>query len=418
MTLTRRRGTSEMCIAIFNPAKAPDLTLDVLRECQSNNPDGMGLMWSDGRTLHVHRYVTDLKKLWKAYRRARSMGVDVALHFRIGTSGEKGLYNCHPFEFADGALMHNGVLFTPPDGDRRCDTRVFVDEVIKRLPNDWLESWYLRDVVEEYLDGYSKLIVMLNTGEYHIFNEKLGVKEDGNWFSNSSYKRWAYSAHPWMDDSPTEWWNDKKWDNASQSYSDGRTRYKWRREMGWVAEEDVDDAEWESEAPNAETAKQELPKGADTQSPFRLHVTPLHEVEKDVAWVAWMVDEEVVCQDCMEDDDWWVDQVLNIWDDGMEIWCNRCSTLQNVWTKDSKATQGNRVTPCHKCNGYGWIWGVTSMEEGESKVWKQQCEACVVERGATATQCSLLQAKLLPRTTPAQLAKLDEEMAAEAEYAG
>lgn len=185
-----------MCIAIYQ-APGYRLTETELAACWENNPDGAGLSFFDKdreivikKTMNRSEFVDIYNKAVKEHGRYSEM----AVHFRIATHGGVNINNCHPFFTPDKSMsvIHNGiipVLFNSKK-DPRSDTRVFVEEVIPSMPNNWIDNEQLFNVVEEYI-GSSKLVVLgANTeSSAYIFNEDMGnwSKDKKIWFSNRSY---------------------------------------------------------------------------------------------------------------------------------------------------------------------------------------------------------------------------------------
>jgi glutamine amidotransferase len=94
----------------------------------ANNPDGFGYAILTMRGNLLVRRSMDADQLlgrFAADRRKHRWG-PALFHCRIGTSGTKTLQNCHPFQVGrDGrtVIAHNGVLFRPPEADRRQQDR-------------------------------------------------------------------------------------------------------------------------------------------------------------------------------------------------------------------------------------------------------------------------------------------------------
>ena len=185
-----------MCIAIYQ-APGYRLTETELAACWENNPDGAGLSFFDKnreivikKTMNRSEFVDIYNKAVKKHGRYTEM----AVHFRIATHGGVNIDNCHPFFTPDKSMsvIHNGiipVLFNSKK-DPRSDTRVFVEEVIPSMPNNWIDNEQLFNVVEEYI-GNSKLVVLGADTESsaYIFNENMGHWSGDKkiWFSNKSY---------------------------------------------------------------------------------------------------------------------------------------------------------------------------------------------------------------------------------------
>lgn len=165
-----------MCIIMLDDRPKDDnlIPKDVLSRCQEKHPDGLGLMYGDGETLHMWKSLEKFDEFYERYAAARSEGHRVALHFRRTTKGVKSYENCHPFEIREGlGLMHNGTLhkltkfIDKIDGIN--DTRFFVQEVLTKLPGDFSAQRPLFDLIDSYI-GLSRLVVMDRLGRFTLFN--------------------------------------------------------------------------------------------------------------------------------------------------------------------------------------------------------------------------------------------------------
>lgn len=185
-----------MCIAIYHDQSCP-LTEDEFVTSWTNNPDGGGFTYFDEAGDLVIKKSMHRNELMSAYYEAIDKYGDsspFAIHFRIATHGLVNLDNCHPFRAnANTVVMHNGIIpVIMNKGDKRSDTRVFVEEYMSRMPKGWLDDEYLFDLAQEYI-GSSKIIIMTNDPKansyLYIMNEKMGHwSEDGKtWYSNKSY---------------------------------------------------------------------------------------------------------------------------------------------------------------------------------------------------------------------------------------
>lgn len=112
--------------------------------------------------------------------------INIAYHFRIGTSGKINKDNIHPFVTRSGiGLMQNGIL--PEYGDKeRCDTKHFVEDIIDKLPEGWELNNAILSLIGTAL-SITKTVIMLPT-KVVIFNSKAWDTDNGIMYSNTSYK--------------------------------------------------------------------------------------------------------------------------------------------------------------------------------------------------------------------------------------
>lgn len=190
-----------MCIAILNNTSKP-LTKKTLKNCWIANNDGGGLLYVENRELKVFKEMNNFKVLMKEYRRIieEIKPSYIVLHFRIATHGRVNLENCHPFLVTDKlGFVHNGVITnTSVAGEfDKSDTNVFNERILQKLDRDFIYSDVGKELIKEYI-GWSKLIFLDNEENPLIIGELKGDWDDGNWFSNGSYKDKevsTYSGH-------------------------------------------------------------------------------------------------------------------------------------------------------------------------------------------------------------------------------
>jgi hypothetical protein len=185
-----------MCIAIYQ-SPGYRLTPDELANSWQNNSDGAGLSFYDSSGEIVVEKSMNRSEFVDIYNKAvvqHGDKTEMAVHFRIATHGGVNIDNCHPFYTPNKnmSVIHNGIIPVVFDSkkDPRSDTRVFVEDVLPLMPENWIDNEQLFNVVEEYI-GHSKLVVLSTDSEHssYIFNEHMGHwSEDKKiWFSNKSY---------------------------------------------------------------------------------------------------------------------------------------------------------------------------------------------------------------------------------------
>jgi hypothetical protein len=116
-------------------------------------------------------------------------------HSRFGTHGEMGEFNIHPFHFDEQSVMaHNGILpekYHPRAGDRRSDTRVFVDQIGRFVDNpNGVPSRRGASVLGKRIGTYNKLVFLSTKSgqpKTRIVNAGAGIQVDGVWYSNTGY---------------------------------------------------------------------------------------------------------------------------------------------------------------------------------------------------------------------------------------
>lgn len=180
-----------MCIAIYQPKDKPKLSKDRLRICDINNPHGAGLAYVEAGKLFIKKGYFDFEEFWKAYE-AVPEGCPTILHFRIATSGNKDAENCHPWSINENAcIVHNGVMSDfADDKSQLSDTGNFVkfwlNPAFTALGDKAYKIPFIKYAIFKALQG-DRAIILDKDGEVYIFNDDVGVYEDGIWYSNKSY---------------------------------------------------------------------------------------------------------------------------------------------------------------------------------------------------------------------------------------
>lgn len=180
-----------MCLLVTGQAKTIRnvfLTTDgLLADVYSTNPDGVGVMYSDGRKMHVRKVLP--KTVDEARQFIESLPNDdrpVALHFRMKTHGLIDMANCHPYQVnADTWLAHNGVLHTGNAADPdKSDTWHFINDYLSTVPTDTLHNPQFLRLAGEFIKN-NRFAIMSADGRLSIVNRAQGIETHGIWFSNT-----------------------------------------------------------------------------------------------------------------------------------------------------------------------------------------------------------------------------------------
>lgn len=180
-----------MCIAVAIP-KEMVLNKDTLKHCWDQNPDGGGVMYSDGKRIRIYKVLDDYKKFEKLYYRLANgpaRGKNMVVHCRVATHGAVNRRNCHPHKinsklgFVHNGTIHN-VVADKTKGDS--DTVVFRNEILRNLGNSWRNEGVFT-MMEKFI-GKSKLVFLDVNDLIKIANEDLGEWDSGVWFSNDTYR--------------------------------------------------------------------------------------------------------------------------------------------------------------------------------------------------------------------------------------
>jgi hypothetical protein len=178
-----------MCIAIVN--RTGTLPLETFTASYKNNPDGIGIAFTDGEEVRTIRTMTDPEKLHGLYLAIREDNPHpILIHARIGTHGSKDLGNVHPFKLdKQTALIHNGIVDAPTYRPDRSDTWHLVDLLkMMQRPADLFDTTTNAHQWLKELAGYSKIALLNAQGQTVIIGEDKGTWIDGTWYSNGTYK--------------------------------------------------------------------------------------------------------------------------------------------------------------------------------------------------------------------------------------
>lgn len=189
-----------MCIAIVCNAKSI-LTPTALKKGWDSNPHGAGFAYVDDDHVVIKKGYMDYPSFEKAYLDyAQKFAADspFLVHMRVHTSGGITPKNTHPFEIKGGALIHNGIMFSPtgkragPTHDRRSDTRVFAEDLYNILQLDHVKK--AAEGIHQAIGRGNKVAFLYDNKETFILGEDIGTWVDGIWYSNSGCGTYSYKG--------------------------------------------------------------------------------------------------------------------------------------------------------------------------------------------------------------------------------
>ena len=182
-----------MCVAILSK---PNSIIPEPRLAQGwkANSDGGGFAYvNEDNKVVIEKGFMEYEPFRDSYMKAAGRYAETSpmlVHLRIRTSGNTSPANCHPFHIKDGAMIHNGIMFTPTGDragsahDRKSDTRVFAEALYNILKLEHVKNAAkeLRSAI-----GYgNKLAFLYNNKEYFILGESDGYWLNDIWYSNIS----------------------------------------------------------------------------------------------------------------------------------------------------------------------------------------------------------------------------------------
>ena len=187
-----------MCIAIVKPKGSTIPTKETLKTCWEHNPDGAGFCFNNGKRVIIHKGYMTFDEFYNALKISDKLHNlktrDVAIHFRISTSGGVKPQNTHPFAISNnmddlikthskcnGAFIHNGII--SGYGDKQySDTMYYVTDIISNI-KDLEHSQKLIDRLAT--EKHSRFAILTRNGFI------LGgdwVKDNNIFYSNTTYK--------------------------------------------------------------------------------------------------------------------------------------------------------------------------------------------------------------------------------------
>ena len=184
-----------MCCIIHKP-KGTDISLENLKQIWAANPHGAGLMFASNNFLRVIKGLMTLENFLLVYQQNYLVEKEIVVHFRLASAGSITPELTHPFwVFSDGerehdlALMHNGHLSSYDTGGiAQSDTTVFRDEILSKLPHNFLHNDAIVELLDSYLNG-SIIVFMDNLSNVNILgNTNCSVTLDGIWYSNEFWR--------------------------------------------------------------------------------------------------------------------------------------------------------------------------------------------------------------------------------------
>lgn len=183
-----------MCLIVSAP-KGNQIPFELLQDATKRNDDGWGVMWHDGKQIHVHK---DPKPSAQAiYDLTKNNPHQTLVHLRMTTHGDNSHENTHPFEIIPKRLymMHNGVIdVDAPRHLKRSDTRIVVEDYLKPMITKpgHLNNPGLKNFIQQMIGTSSNRLAFLDEhGKVTYFNKNLGLEWRGLWCSNT----YAWTLH-------------------------------------------------------------------------------------------------------------------------------------------------------------------------------------------------------------------------------
>lgn len=192
-----------MCVIVFSPKGVEAPTEEQIRDMFLANPDGAGYAYNGrgGKVKFKKGFMTVDSLLKELMPLKRWKNKNLAIHFRIGTSGKNDRHTCHPFKISSRyddlrllegegeVLFHNGIFADGGQLDKNSsDTQDFVSAfapLLKKYSKSKVRDMWLEEIISP-----SRVLIMYDNNKYKIYGD---WKKDGDLLvSNLSYKHTSY----------------------------------------------------------------------------------------------------------------------------------------------------------------------------------------------------------------------------------
>jgi predicted glutamine amidotransferase len=184
-----------MCLITINTPETT-FTNDWLLDFYDHNQDGLGVMYAEGGTLFIEKFVPKTEKSVLNFYHTHVQGKQAVVHWRMRTHGATDMANAHPYEVLnmkehgiDLWMMHNGVLSgVNADQKHMSDTWHFIRDTMRPMLAafpDLLKNTAFIELVEERIGSSNKLVFLDNWGNTTVINEKAFTEFSGAQLSNT-----------------------------------------------------------------------------------------------------------------------------------------------------------------------------------------------------------------------------------------
>ena len=199
-----------MCIIVAKRKGIELPTKEILKNCFNYNSDGAGIMFNDGNQVFIEKGFMDFNNFYSRLealdKEFNLVNSDLALHFRISTSGNVDQGNCHPYPIStetsqlrnlslvtDIGMAHNGVIrkHIPEVRSILNDTQTFIKNFVHNMYSsnkEFLTVGANIKALEE--EAGSKLCFITKDNMYII--GKFIEETNGILYSNDTYLSYDY----------------------------------------------------------------------------------------------------------------------------------------------------------------------------------------------------------------------------------
>lgn len=235
-----------MCIGIYKLCGNDLPTKETLKKCFKANRDGCGFSYSYKGIVYTYKGFFDFDKFYDKLmdcdRKYNLKEQAVLCHFRISTHGLTNAANCHPFALTVNerklkstfskskySVIHNGICNVTSTASKKetfSDTALFVRDYLSKIAtyDGWFENENTIALIEKLID--SKMAILRGDGSI-ISTSGFHKADDGNYYSNYSYKESSYGfyGYGFFDDWYGEYLKEKQYEMPLMELKRGETIY-------------------------------------------------------------------------------------------------------------------------------------------------------------------------------------------------
>ncbi len=158
-----------MCVCALQTKTQEPFTYDEIKAMMMTNPDGAGLMWSDGITVHYRKGYFNVDKFYKDYIDIKNSKKtrEIAVHFRIGTGSAVDVANCHPFPITSVAKRIKAKQGT-------CDVGVMMNGIIGKSTKEFSDTaLYVMRNLKSYYNIDRRFFMHFNKRQLTLFENEI-----------------------------------------------------------------------------------------------------------------------------------------------------------------------------------------------------------------------------------------------------
>ena len=199
-----------MCIIVAKKKGLELPTKEILKNCFNYNSDGAGIMFNDGKQVFIEKGFMDFNSFYSRLealdKEFNLVNSDLALHFRISTSGNVDQGNCHPYPIStetsqlrnlslvtDIGMAHNGVIrkHIPEANSVLNDTQTFIKNFVYGMYKTNNQFLALESNIKALGDEAGSKLCFIDKDNMYIIG-KFIEETNGILYSNDTYLSYDY----------------------------------------------------------------------------------------------------------------------------------------------------------------------------------------------------------------------------------